>query len=132
MISNSQSDSPPLIYQPLPVLTKREDVEKLLTCGSIEELSILSLALGENFPNWKYAQDICILLSEHPDERVRANACLGFAYIARTQGQLEKYLIKPILLRELRTQIEFRWRIEDTIQDINFYLNWHLAHKHIN
>ena len=83
-MNNSESILPTLIYQPLPILTKWEDVEKLLTCGSIEELCILSLALGETFPNWKYAQDICILLSEHPDERVRANACLGFGYIART------------------------------------------------
>jgi hypothetical protein len=69
-------------------------------------------------------------LAEYPSDKVRAHACLGLAYIARTKRQLQKHLVKPILLRELRCQIEFRWRIEDAIQDINYYMKWHLAYKH--
>lgn len=129
-MNTSASDSFPRIYRPLPILNNREEVKKLLDCGSIEELLILSLALGETFPDWKYAQDVCLRLAEHSNDKVRANACLGFAYIARTKRRLEKHLVKPILLRELRCQIEFRWRIEDAIQDINYYMKWHLAHKH--
>jgi len=86
--------------------------------------------VGENFPNWKYAQDVCLRLAEHPNDNVRANACLGLAYIAHTKGRLEKHLVKPILLRELRNQTEFRWRITDAIADINLYLKWHLASRH--
>ncbi len=91
----------------------------------MEELLILPLAVGENFPDWKYAQDVCLQLAEHSSDKVRANACLGLAYVARTKQRLEN----PVLLRELRCQTEFRWRIEDAIKYINHHLKWHLAHK---
>jgi hypothetical protein len=89
-----------------------------------------ALAVGEHFPDWKYAQNICLYLAEHSNDKVRANACLGLAYVARTKQRLEKHLVKPILLRELRCQTKFRWRIKDAIKDINRFLKWHLADKH--
>ncbi len=84
---------PPGIYCPLPVLTHRQEVEELLFSGSMEDFLILSLTLGEHFPDWKYAQDVCLRLAEHPSDKVRANACLGLAYIARTKQRLEKHLV---------------------------------------
>lgn len=125
----SESNLPPHIYRPLPILNNKEEIERLLSCGTMEELLILPLTVGENFPDWKYAQDICLRLAEHSIDKVRANACLGLAYVARTKQRLEKHFVKPILLRELRCQTEFRWRIEDAIKDINFYLKWRLGHK---
>jgi hypothetical protein len=128
-MSSSESDSLPRIYRPLPVLSNKEEIERWLSFATMEELLILPLAVGENLPDWKYAQDICLHLAEHSNDGVRANACLGLAYVARTKQLLEKHLVKPILLRELRCQTEFRWRIEDAIKDINYYLKWRLAHK---
>ncbi|MEM9505356.1 MAG: hypothetical protein AAGA01_15520 [Cyanobacteria bacterium P01_E01_bin.43] len=130
-MSDSGSDSPPRIYRPLPVFHNKEEIEKSLNLGAMEELLILPLVVGENFPDWKYAQDICLRLAEHSSDKVRANACLGLAYVARTKQRLEKHLVKPVLLRELRCQIEFRWRIENAIEDINHHLKWHLAHKYM-
>ena len=124
------SDSPPRIYRPLPLLDSKDEIEKSLNFGTMEELLILPLVVGENFPDWKYAQDICLRLAEHSSDKVRANACLGLAYVARTKQRLEKHLVKPILFRELRCQTEFLWRVEDSIKDINYYLEWHLAYKH--
>jgi hypothetical protein len=117
------------IYESLPILSRKEEIENLLICGTIEEILVLPLAVGENFPDWKYAQDVCLRLADHPSDKVRANACLGLAYVARTKQRLEKHLVKPILLRELSCQTEFRWRIVDAINDINRHLKWHLAHK---
>jgi hypothetical protein len=128
LMSSSESDSLPRIYRSLPILGQKEEIEELFSSGTIEELLTLSLAVGANFSDWKYAQDLCLRLAEHSSDKVRANACLGLAYVARTKQRLEKHLVKPILLRELRSQTEFRWRIEDAIQDINRYLKWNLAH----
>lgn len=119
----------PRIYKPLPILNSKEEIENLLSYGTTEQLLALPLAVGESFPDWKYAQNICLRLADHPSDKVRANACLGLAYVARTKHRLEKHLVKPILLRELRCQTESRWRVEDAINDINHYLKWHLAHK---
>ena len=77
--------------------------------------------------SWKYAQDICLRLADHSDAAIRANACLGLAYVARTQGRLEKHLVKPVLLRELRSNLEFCGRVQDAIDDINSFLKWKLG-----
>lgn len=128
-MNSSESDSLPRIYRSLTVFSQKEEIGELLSSGTVEELLTLSLAVGANFPDWKYAQDLCLRLAEHSSDKVRANACLGLAYVARTKQRLEKHLVKPILLREFRSQTEFRWRIEDAIQDINYHLRWNLAHK---
>ena len=117
-------------YQQLPILTDRSQIAEILATGSIAELEILSLSIGEDCPDWKYAQDVCLQLTEHPAGNVRANACLGLGYIARNHRKLEKHLVKPVLLRELRAQTEWQVKIADAISDINFFLGWRLAHKH--
>lgn len=47
--------------------------------------------------------------------------------IARTHGKLEKYIVKPIILKELRENKEYEWRIIDSINDINLFLKWNLG-----
>ena len=117
-----------LIYKPLPIQSSKDEILEILEKGNVEELRTLAVAVGETYPDWKFAQDLCLQLTEHSNEVVRANACLGLAYVARTKGQLEKHLVKPVLLRELQTQTEMNWRIVDALGDINFYLEWSLAH----
>ncbi len=113
-------------YQPLSVLSDVE-ISEVLSCGSIDDIATLPFSVGMNHPNWKIAQDICVALTFHESPRVRANAILGLSYIARTKGKLEKHIVKPIILRELRENMEFKWRIIDAIEDINLFMKWRLA-----
>lgn len=106
-----------------------EDIQRMLASDHLEDLLLLSLRVGEYFQKWKKAQDICIHLATHPNEEVRVNAALGLAYIARTKGKLEKHMVKPVLLELLDNCIAFRWRIIDSLEDINFYLDWHIGEK---
>lgn len=119
------------IYRPLEDITYEEAL-RILESGALEERILLPLRAGEMMVDWKQAQTICIKSFESDDSRVRANATLGLAYIARTKGQLEKHLVKPLLVKELRENIENRWRIIDAITDINYYLGWHLEEKALN
>ena len=119
------------IYRPLEDITYEEAV-RILESGTLEERILLPLRAGETMVDWKQAQTICIKSFESDDSRVKANAALGLAYIARTKGQLEKHLVKPLLVKELRENIENRWRIIDAITDINYYLGWHLEDKALN
>ncbi len=119
------------IYRPLEDITYEEAL-RILEFGTLEERILLPLRAGEMMVDWKQAQTICIKSFESDDSRVRANAALGLAYIARTKGQLEKHLVKPLLVKELRENIENRWRIIDAITDINYYLGWHLEEKALN
>lgn len=116
------------IYRPLPECDMEKAME-ILDRGVTEELLLLPLSVGEYFEYWKPAQDICVRLFEHKDAAVRANAALGLAYIARTKGALDKRIVKPYLLRELRENTQYRWRIVDAIQDINLFLGWKIAEK---
>jgi len=119
-----------LKYKPL---SEFDDItiKQILQFGTIEEMIILPLSIGQHNPNWKYAQDICVKLSNHDDERVRANAALGLAYTARTKGKLEKHIVKPVLLKLLNDCTEYRWRIIDAIEDINLFMKWRIAEKAI-
>ncbi|WP_246009340.1 hypothetical protein [Brevibacillus fluminis] len=96
------------IYKPLDTLTD-EEIKKILASGSFDELAMLPLSVGMHHANWKIAQTLCVKLAGHTDERIRANAILGLAYIAMTKGKLEKHIVKPLLLRELRTNVEYKW-----------------------
>jgi hypothetical protein len=128
-MNDAQKNPSGLLYRPLPVYSDKSEVTAAIARNSGDEIILLPLAIGQSFPDWKFAQDTCLKLTEHPDNKVSSNACLGLAYIARTHGRLEKHLVKPVLLRELKRQIEMKWRIEEAISDINLYLKWNLASK---
>ncbi|MBE6846455.1 MAG: hypothetical protein E7508_12340 [Ruminococcus sp.] len=118
-----------LVYKPLEPLTNLQ-IKELLEKGDEAELRVLPLSVGEYSVNWKEAQDVCIKLMEHHNPAIRANAALGLAYIARNQRMLDKRIVKPYLLKELRENVEFEWRIRDAIADINMFMGWNLASKH--
>lgn len=114
------------VYRPLEQLSDIE-INTILKKRDLDELIKLPLSVGEYHINWKYAQDLCVKLSNHDDARVRANAVLGFAYIARTKGILQKHIVKPIILKELRENKDNQWRIIDAINDINLFMKWNIG-----
>lgn len=118
-----------LIYKPLKQLSKLE-IQECLEKGNEDELKLLPLSVGEYGESWKEAQEVCLKLMEHSNSAIRANAALGLAYIARNHRILDKRLVKPYLLKELRENIEYGWRIRDAISDINIFMGWNLGRKH--
>lgn len=118
-----------LVYKPLEPLSKLE-IQERLKRGKEDELALLPLSVGEYGENWKEAQAVCLKLIEHNNPAIRANAALGLAYIARNHRMLDKRIVKPYLLKELRENQEFKWRIRDAISDINMFMGWNLASKH--
>ena len=119
-----------LEYTELSYYTKN-DCENILKEGDINQLRILTISLGENFSDWKYAQNVCLELSSHEDEWVRGNALLGLGYIARTHGKLEKHLVKPVIMKGFRDKSAIvRGQAAIAVDDINFFLKWKIADKH--
>lgn len=112
-----------MVYKPLKQLTDSE-IFAILEHGNINDLSTLPLTVGEHHPDWKFAQNVCVRLSDHNDAMIRANAMLGFAYIARTKGKLDKNIVKPIILRELKENKFNKGRITDAIDDIKIFMKW--------
>ncbi|WFR64522.1 hypothetical protein P9222_10515 [Paenibacillus amylolyticus] len=87
----------------------------------MEELLHLPLSVGMFHQDWKIAQNICLRVADHPNANVRANAVMGLVHTARTKGKLEKRLVKPVVLKELREKACGE-RGEKCLKNRNF--NW--------
>ncbi|MEK4733064.1 hypothetical protein [Paenibacillus sp. FSL L8-0641] len=117
------------IYKHIEEYTDQE-IKDILTRREVEKLIYLPLSVGMYHHNWKFAQDICLKSAQHDNPNVRANSVLGLEHIARTKKQLDKRLVKPIILKELKNNIEHKGIILDAISDINLFMKWKLARKH--
>lgn len=45
----------------------------------------------------------------------------------RREDIMEKRIVKHYLLKELKENEEYRWRIMDALEDINLFMEWHLG-----
>ena len=106
-----------------------ESAVQIMQSGSNEEKAELAMALGFDCPDYGFAQMMCVQLLQVEDEIVRGNAVIGLSHIARRFGKLDKRVVKPYLLRELRENISCKDFIVDAIHDINLYLNWNIAER---
>lgn len=114
-----------LVYEPIPFLEQNEII------GSIErndpdELSIavLSAAL---YQEPEFSEPICITLADHLNFKVRGNAILGFAHIARLYYQLHEPSVKPLIEKALKDSCEYvSGQAESAKDDLELYLGWKL------
>lgn len=104
------------------------DVYEVIKMNNEEVLKLLPIQLGFNHENWKFVQDVCVILSEHAHPDIRGNALLALTYVAMIHKKLEKNIVKPLLLRGLKD--EDRWvkgRAQDALDDINTYMKWKIG-----
>ena len=115
------------IYRPVPNFTD-EEINIAILKDDVDSLIFIAFAVGYHGKDWKYAQDICIRLSDHHNKTVRGNAMLGLSYVALFQGELDKRLVKPILIRALHdSEDEVRERAQDAVLQINRSMKWRIA-----
>lgn len=119
-------------YEPLDYISQ-EEAEYILKSNDIEKLRILPLSIGEYCGDWKFAQDICLLLTKYSDEELKANAILGLSFIARNHGILEKKPVEKSILRVMRSDLDFKSldRVLYSAEDIYLFMRWKqsLAYK---
>ena len=46
--------------------------------------------------------------------------------------KLDKHIVKPVILRALREEKDYEWRIIDATEDINLFMNWKIGLKVIS
>jgi len=120
------------IYRPVELYT-REQAEEAIRNDDIATLVYVAFSIGMLGSDWKYAQDLCVRLSDHPHKTVRGNAILGLEYVARFQGRLEKHIAKPVLLRALKDpELEVVQRAKDAIEVINTWLGWRIGVRRVH
>jgi hypothetical protein len=120
------------IYRPVELYT-REQAEEAIRSDDIATLVYVAFSIGMRGSDWKYAQDLCVRLADHPHKTVRGNAILGLEYVARFQGRLEKHIAKPVLLRALKDpELEVVERARDAIEVINYSLGWRIGMRRVH
>ena len=112
------------VYDPIPSLQQNE-IEAALVRNDPEELLIGVLSAALYLEDRIFAQKVCIRLSEHPHFNVRGNALLGFAHIARIDGELDEAKVKPLIKNGLVDNNDYvRGQAEDAVDDIEHFLDW--------
>lgn len=120
----SHNDTEKLVYVPIPEFTKAE-MQKAIDENDIEKLIYVPLFASLYFEDRDYAEEICIKLSTHNDENIRANAIEGFEHIARIDGKLNKEVVKPIIEAGLKDKNDFvRDKSEWTKDATKQYFKW--------
>ena len=118
---------PKLTYRAPQVVSDREAMDAIAR-DDVEQLRTLPIDLGFNHENWRFIQDVSVRLSDHRDPWVRANSLLGLSYAARFRGQVEKNVVKPVLLRALEdSDLHVAAVAQETIDEINQLMNWRLG-----
>jgi len=104
------------------------DVVAAIEKDDVDVLRRVPIQLGFHHKNWKFIQDVCVRLSEHPDSWVGHNSLLGLSYAARFCGRVEKNVVKPVLLRGLKdADPKVAGAAEDAIDDINLLMGWRIG-----
>lgn len=109
-------------YESINEYTDKE-IMNILYYGSVSDMKMLSLSVGEYHQSYDFAQDVCFFLLDSPDEDVRANAVLGLSYIARRFSKLDVEKLKLFLSRQQPFSKENTDRVEYSLEDISLFLN---------
>jgi len=114
-------------------LPSDKEITQAIKENNIEILKDLCIPLGKQHENWRFAQDICVKLSDHENEGIRASALLGLSMTVMRNLKIEKNIIKPVLLRGLKDESEeVRNAAKTTIQDINSWMKWNIGQAQRN
>ena len=100
-----------------------QEIMNMLYYGTIDELKILSLSVGEYHLDYQFAQDVCFFLLENSDEGVRANAILGLSYIARRYNKLDIKRLRLFLKKQPMFSKENFERVKYALEDISLFVH---------
>ena len=104
------------------------DVEAVIERGDAEDLGYVPIVVSMDPPNCDWAESICLRLCTHNDGRVRGNAILGFAHLARTCGKLNRDTVHPIIVAALSDpDSHVRGHAHSAVDDTSHFLGWTFA-----
>lgn len=102
-----------------------EDAEAVLAGTNEEEIARTLIWITMSTPDPVWSQEMCIRFARHENQYVRGNAVLGFAHLARTNGDIDRKRVSPIVAAALSDPSPFvRGHAENASDDIAHYLGW--------
>ena len=116
-------------YEKIKQLNQAE-IEAAILRNNPDELSIAVLSVALYAEDVAWAEDVCVRLAAHENEKVRGNAILGFGHIARIHGQLTETKVKRLIESAFDDGSAFvRGQAESAEDDVRFFLDWRLKPK---
>lgn len=101
------------------------DIEAVIARDDPDDVLIAPIVVSLDPPDCEWAESVCVRLAIHRDERVRANALLGFGHLARTCGRLTPSVVRPLLVAGKADPSPLvRGHAESAADDIEAYLGW--------
>ena len=107
---------PMIRYHDVPEIT-REQAERALSSGSVEEISHALAALAFHEPDFRWVQELCLNYLDSSDRQIGGLAATCLGHLARIHKAIDKDRVLAALRRRL-TDAELSGRIEDAIDDI--------------
>lgn len=105
-----------------------QEVEAILRRDDPGELLHVPISVGLNADDLGWAQEVCIGMASHVDERVRGNALLGLGHLARVHGALDQARVQPLLEAGLRDASAWvRGQAHAAVEDVEHFLGWRLG-----
>ena len=105
--------------------TSKAEVESAISANDPGELlyAVLSAALNSDDQRW--AEGVCLRLSNHEHFNVRGNAIQGLGHIARIHGRLNEIKVKPVIEAAFKDQSDYvRGQADNAADDVEFFLKW--------
>ncbi len=101
------------------------DVAAAVKRNDPEELELVSITIALTGPDQQLAENICLLLATHAQNRIRAHAVMSLGYLARRFRKLDEVRVKPVIESALAEPDEYvRMHAQAAADEICQFLHW--------
>ena len=107
---------------------QKQDIEAVIERNDPDELLYAPIVVAMDPPESAWVESVCVRLSSHVNQQVRANAVLGFGHLARTCRCLDKTTVLPIIVTALSDPDDsVRGQARCAADDIRQFLGWDVS-----
>src|SRR5512143_3865847 len=101
------------------------DVDAAIRRDDPGELQLVSVTVALSSNDRPFAEDVCLRLVSHANNKVRGNAVMSLGHIARRFRMLTEHAVKPVIEAALAASDEYvRTHAKAAADEIHQFLHW--------
>ncbi|MEQ4616655.1 MAG: hypothetical protein ABN482_01245 [Corticimicrobacter sp.] len=101
---------------------EKDGLDSALARGDINEICERIVYIAFYCPDWRWAQDYCLILLDYNSKDVKGVAATCLGHVARIHRRLDKDRVLNVL-REHLSDLDISGQVEDAIDDIEIFLD---------
>lgn len=103
----------------------KDEIEASIEHDRVKELIYVPIVITMKPIDCKWAEAICVNLTNHGNTNVRGNAILGLGHLARTCRRLNKSVVEPLIQAGLKDRSKIiRGQAQSAAEGIEQFLGW--------